>query len=205
MKPRSVRPGLGREAVLRGLGLAVVLVFRAGSSLEAQEAEERAFRVDAFGSVDRVYLYSGDATVGAYSGWGLTGSIALRSRSPVGGEVFFAFSPKDSDPYSRSPRLLIPGGWVTVSFIGDPTSGADMFLAVGATYMHTAGWLDYSGCQPPECFAEGGPNFRNGGEFRLVWGAGFAYHLPKLLSLRMDLRVPSGIPRVGAGVGVRVR
>ena len=175
------------------------------SPLWGQSEGTNQVRLDALATVDRVSLYGGDATVGGYSGWGLTGGLALRSRSPFGAEAFFAFSPKDEDPYTPSPRFLIPGGWVTISFSGDPTAKADVFLGLGAAFVNTAGAPDHSGCQPPECFAEGGPDFRNGNDLVFIWGGGVSYHLPGLLSFRLAVRVPSGEPRVGAGVGVRVR
>ena len=194
-----------RGSLLEGLVLTTVLILLPASALEAQDQGSHSLRVDAFASVDWVSLYFGDATVGGYSGWGLTGGVALRSRSPFGGEVFFAFSPKDEDPYSRSPRFLIPGGWLTISFNGNPTAKADIFLGLGVANVNTAGARDYSGCLLPECFAEGGPDFEDGNDLTVVWGGGASYHFPGLLSLRLTLRVPAGTPRVGLGVGVRLR
>ena len=196
---------MGKKVLFRGVGLTTVLPLLLLSSLGAQDEGTHSVRLDAFATADRVSLYGGDATVGGYSGWGLTGGLGLRSRSPFGAEVFFAFSPKDEDPYSPSPRFLIPGGWVTISFVGNPTSGADVFMGLGTAYVNTAGAPDNSGCQPPECFAEGGPDFRDGNDLAFDWGGGVSYHLPGLFSLRMVVRVPSGTPRVGAGVGVRVK
>jgi hypothetical protein len=179
--------------------------------LPAQSPDAAPFRLDASASVDWVPLYEGDATVGDYSTWGVTGSLGIRSSFPLGGELFLAFTPKDDDPYARSPRILIPGGWLTFSFMEAPTQGVDLFVAAGAAYVDIAGWPDSSDCVPPDCFAEGGPNFRNGSELSFLWGGGLAYRFPSGLLLRLDLRKLSksdvfGDPslRIGGGVGFRL-
>jgi len=206
---RQTRRRVLRSISVPGMTLLPLLLFAPG--LPAQSAETAPFHLDASVSVDWVPLYEGDATVGGYSTWGVTGSLGIRSSFPIGGELFLAFTPKDDDPYARSPRILIPGGWLTFSFLKAPARGVDLFVAAGAAYVDIAGWPDSSDCLPPECFAEGGPSFQNGGEFSFIWGSGLAYHFPGGLLLRLDLLKPSkndvyGDPslRIGGGVGFRI-
>ena len=198
-----------RRFSLPGIILIPFLLIAPG--LPAQSTEAAPSHLDASVSVDWVPLYEGDATVGGYSTWGVTGSLGIRSSFPIGGELFLAFTPKDDDPYARSPRILIPGGWLTFSFLEAPARSVDLFVAAGAAYVDIAGWPDSSDCLPPECFAEGGPSFQNGGEFSFIWGGGLAYHFPGGLLLRLDLLKPSkndvyGDPslRIGGGVGFRM-
>jgi len=178
----------------------------------AQETSVRSLTIDVFGTIDHVSIYDGDATVGGYGSWGITGSLALRSHLPFGAEIFAPFTPKDSDPYSLTPRILMPGGWVTLSLSKDPREGPDLFLAAGVAYLDIADWPDFSDCEPPTCFHEGGPSIRNGGSWTFLWGGGFTYKFPGRLSLRVDARIPSKTDavrekpvRIGFGVGFRVR
>jgi len=177
----------------------------------AQESQAPVITLDAFGLIDRVAIYDGDATVGGYSNWGFTGSLSLRSAFPIGGELFIAYTPKDTDPYSLTPQILLPGGWITLSLGKDPRRGLDVFLAAGAAYLDVSGWPDFSDCIPPECFKEGGPTIQNGGDWSFVWGGGVDYRFPGRIRLRLDARIPSETDaiqerttRIGIGAGLRI-
>lgn len=187
------------------------IAFLSPAVVRAQESEAHAITVDAFGTLDRVAIYQGDATVGAYSSWGFTGSLSLRSALPVGGELFVSHTPEDTDPYSRTPRIRLAGGWLTLGTGKDPRRGLAVFVAVGAAHLEVSGWPDYSRCVLPECFREGGPTIENGADWTLVWGGGVAYRLPGRVSVRLDVRVPSKTDalqerttRIGIGAGLQI-
>lgn len=182
------------------------------SPVRGQESTSHPLTIDVFVTVDRVSIYDGDATVGGYGNWGMTGSLAFRSRFPFGAEIFVPSTPKDTDPYSLTPRILLPGGWITLSLSNDPREGLDVFLAAGASYMEISGWPVHMPCYPPGCWREGGPSFLNGGSWSFVWGGGLTYRTEGRLTFRVDARVPSKTAeikerttRIGAGLGFRVR
>ena len=196
----------------RGFVTMAVFVVLGSGSLAAQERKTFPMTIDVSGSVDWVSLYEGDLYVRNNSSWGFTGSLALRSGFPLGGEVFLAFTPSDDEPDGPTPRILLPGGWATLSLSRDPRESWDVFVAAGVAYLDIAEWPVYPDCNPPECWIEGGPNIQNGGSWSVVWGGGATYKTPGRLSLRLDVRVPSGTDeieerttRVGLGAGFRVR
>lgn len=191
--------------------LAVAFALASGATVaEAQELKAPGSRIEAVASADWVSFYRGDATVGGYSSWGFTGSLTLRTETLLGGELFFAFSPSHESP--RTPRLLMPGGWATISLTRDPREGLDIFLALGAAYVNLSDWDRDLPCLPPGCFAEGGAGFNEGSSLSAVIGGGVVYRSSEVFSLRLDLRVPTkndllqeSTPRIGFGVGYRVR
>jgi hypothetical protein len=155
----------------------------------------------------RVSLYRGDATVGPVSNLGWAGTVAARSPSNLGGELFVTFLPVGRDPYDRAPQLVTVGGWATLSLSPHPRRGLDVFGGAGLAYLGVRGWPDFSGCTPEVgCFLEGGPSFENGDSVVPVVGAGMTYsHRP--VAVRADLRwIPSsdhaGQSTIQTGLGV---
>jgi hypothetical protein len=179
----------------------------------AQERQPFVGRVDLSASAEWVSIYEGDATVGEVSNWGLTGSLGYRSQAPLGGELFFSFSPKNDHPYDRKPRLLISGGWALLSLRRSPDSSGEIYLGLGGAYVNVGGWPDFSGCTPEiGCFHEGGPSFRNGGGFSVVWGGGLFYRLTGGWSVKVEMKrfttndvLGQPAPRYGVGFGWQVR
>ena len=96
--------------------------------LDAQEVSGDPIRIDAFGLIDRVSLSKGDY-VKPYSGWGLTGSAALRSEIGLGAEAFLTITFPGRD--GLSPWIFMPGAWATANLSEDPRNGFDFFLGVG--------------------------------------------------------------------------
>lgn len=97
-----------REARLGILRWSLILLLAAGlgvGSAGAQLTDSLLIRIDAWGSIDRVALYDGDATVGGYSTWGGALSLGLRSPFPIGAELFLSFSPRNNDPRLLSLRF----------------------------------------------------------------------------------------------------
>ena len=95
------------------IAVAVFMVL-GGGSLAAQERKTFPVTLDAYGSVDGVSLYEGDRFFGAGFTWGFTGSLAFRSGSPLGGEIFMAFTPSDDGRDVPTPRISLSGAWATL-------------------------------------------------------------------------------------------
>jgi len=201
-----------RRSVLRLIPMVLLPWLFASGRAASQEEISGLGRIDVSGSLEWVSIYDGDATVGSVSNWGLTGSLSYRSGTPFSAELFLAYSPEDSDPYDLSPQFLISGGWATLSVRQLPASGFDLFFGLGAAYFRVSDWPDFSACfEDPMCFAEGGPNFRNGGAVSVVWGGGFLFRFPGPMTVRGDLKMFStnrvlrqNAPRIGLGLGWRI-
>ncbi len=198
--------------LVRGIVAIAVSVLLSGGPLAAQEREMFPMSIDAFGSVDWVSIYEGDSFFGVGFTWGFTGSLVFRSGSPLGGEIFLAFTPSDDGRDFATPRIFLSGGWATFSLSKDPRESWDVFVAAGAVYLNIAGWPVPPDCSSPPCFGSRWPDIVDEASWVVVWGGGATYRPPGRLSLRLDVRVPSGTEeieerttRVGLGFGFRVR
>ena len=199
----------GRPRVL--IAVAVFMVLGSGS-LAAQERKTFPVTLDAYGSVDGVSLYDGDRFFGAGFTWGFTGSLAFRSGSPLGGEIFMAFTPSDDGRDVPTPRVSLSGAWATLSLPKDPRKPWDLFVAAGLAYLDITGWPYYPECTQDGCVYAGWPDIVDEASWVVVWGGGATYRPPGRIGLRLDVRVPSGTgeieertTRVGLGLGFRVR
>jgi hypothetical protein len=158
-------------------------------------------------------LYSGDATVGSVHNWAATvdAALLLGPNGEAGVAAFYTISSRDSDPYNRAPRIQLAGLLLTLSR-GNQAS----ISGVGAFGL---GFIDVtaepiSGCEPPLCFAEGGPSFRDARLPTVIGGLGFEARIGGPLRLRLDARAhlplgedeahgDSGRLRLDIGAGFR--
>ncbi len=210
MVPNSL-PGLGRLVGWRALVWALGVVLALPCVLSAQDAAPRV-AIDVAASAVRFSIYGGDATVGPVANIGWAGSVSARSTSGLGGELFLSLLPASDDPYDPSPRLTTFGGWLTLGLNRTPHEGFDIFGGAGMAYLAVRGWPDFSDCTlDVGCFAEGGPNFENGGSVVTVAGGGVLYSF-RPLAVRGDVRViPSNsharqrTVQLGLGVAVLLR
>jgi hypothetical protein len=149
-------------------------------------------------------LYGGDATVGSVGTVAFSGRLAYRL--PVGArgaalEGYFEHAPQDTDPYNRAPGLSFAGLALRQSLGLDPAARLDPFLSAGL------GWMRIDAeeivCRLPECFAEGGPSFRDGDVATITLGAGLLVPLGRRAALRVDGRgfIPVGGPGGGSDNG----
>lgn len=159
-------------------------------------------------------LYSGDATVGGVHSWAaaIDAALLLGPRGEAGIAAFYAISPRDSDPYNRTPRIQLAGLLLSLSR-GVLTSVS----AVGALGL---GFIVVTpdampACEPPRCFAEGGPSFRDARLPTAIGGLGFDVRLVGPVRLRLDARAhlplgaddedgDSGKLRLDIGAGLRL-
>ena len=151
--------------------LGFLLGLSGGASLQAQEATNGPrFRVGVEGSY--VPVYEGDATVGSLSAFGVTARAGVWVAPKVRADAFLTHAPGDDDLSTALPKLTYYGVLVGSSNLGMPGSGLTLFLEGGYGWMRVDHVADLSGCRPPECFAEGGPQLREGTEGSVLLGAG---------------------------------
>lgn len=152
-------------------------------------------------------LYGGDATVRGISTWAVSARVAYRL--PMGPrhialEAYLAHAPQDHDPYNRAPAFTFVGALARLSVRAGARDGVDPFLGVGLGRMRVdAEEID---CPPPNCFAEGGPGFRDARLTTWALDAGVLLPVFRWCALRGDVRlyVPlGGSSEVGSSAGVR--
>jgi hypothetical protein len=153
-------------------------------------------------------LYGGDATVGSISTWAASARVAYRL--PLGPrhialEAYLAHAPQDDDPYSRAPAFTFVGALARLSLRADARKGIDPFLGIGVGRMRVD--VEEIDCPPPNCFAEGGPGFRDARLTTWALDAGALLPVARWFALRGDVRLylPLGeSSEVGNSVGRRI-
>jgi hypothetical protein len=198
-----VRAGLPARIsmFLRGLiaGLALASVARCG--LSAQQELPRRFETGA--QLTYVPLYGGDATVGSVSGWGASVSAGMRLTSKARVDVFLTHVPADDDPLDRGPQVQLGGVTVGRTWYG-PEMG--LFVAGGVGFI-AIDTRPRPVCDPPFCFAEGGPSFVDVTLPTVLLSAGYDIPTSAPLRVRTTVRVhmPFGGSRAAAAEGGNLR
>jgi hypothetical protein len=159
-------------------------------------------------------LYAGDATVGAVHGLAATvhAGLVLGPEGQVEVEAFYTFSPRDTDPYNRAPRIQLAGGLLHLSRGVDAAVSAVGTVGVGLVDIAPE---ETGPCNPPLCFDEGGPSYRDAVLPTAIGGLGLDLALQGPVRLRLDARghLPlgaddnagdSGKLRLEVGAGLRI-
>jgi hypothetical protein len=157
-------------------------------------------------------LYGGDATVGSVNGSAATLEAGLSLGASGRAEVssFYTISPRSDDPYNRTPQIVLAGILLSVWRGVDTSVGPVLSVGLGAIDVVPS---RIENCEPPLCFNEGGPTFRDARFATVVGGLGLDVRIIENLRLRVDGRahLPLGAddaaaqsgdlrPEIGAGI-----
>lgn len=146
-----------------------------------------------------VPLYGGDATVGSVHTWlpsvGAGYRLGVVERRMVV-EAAFAHVGQDHDPYNRAPAFTFWGALLRYALLRSGEKGIEPFLSVGIGRLRVD--AEEIVCEPPECFAEGGPNFVDGTFTTIVFGGGAVWALTRWGAVRGDIRWYVPMPPDGA-------
>jgi hypothetical protein len=172
------------------LAYATVLVVAASTSALRAQPVQNVPGVELTAQVGHMPLYGGDGSVGTISTW--AASVRLGYRLPLGPqriaiEAYVAHAPPDDDPYNRAPAFTFVGAVARFSLRADPRRGIDPFLGIGFGRMQVE--VEEVECAPPNCFAEGGPNFRDARLPTWAFDVGALIPLSRRFALRGDVRL----------------
>lgn len=190
------------------VGFVAVLGIAACSTIASAQAAQNVPPVELTAQAGYLPLYGGDATVGSISTWARSARVTYRL--PLGPrrlalEAYLAHAPQDHNPYNHAPAFTFMGALARLSLRADPRDGVDPFLGIGLGRMRVD--VEEIDCPPPDCFAEGGPGFRDARLMTWAVDAGVLVPVVRWFALRGDIRLyaPRGESgEVGNSVGVRI-
>jgi len=134
-----------------------------------------------------VPLYEGDATVGRYIGLGPSIRLSYAPRFTNGRGFLEAHTTRTFGSHTVGKPRLTSVGLMLGASLGTPTGWVRGAAAAGVSRLSFD--LDEGvPCLPPQCFAEGGGNFKDAGLTAVVGGLGITIPGPDRFAVRTDIR-----------------